>query len=254
MCEHCGCGNTNYSDHTDHADHTEHVSRTDPADLKNVSVNKPVLEKNIIEANHIREHLAEKKILGVNLMSSPGSGKTSLLEKTAENAKFKFGVLEGDLETEKDADRIRAKGIPAYQITTGQTCHLDAFMVHSGLHHLNCSDLDILFVENVGNLVCPASYDIGMHLNVVLLSVPEGDDKVIKYPVMFRRTSLVLITKIDLAPHFDFSVDQVKADVSKVNPKSKVFETSIHDKKSIQAWIKYIVSMRREMFFSKSKN
>ena len=229
MCEECGCNN--------------HVHESSSRQLKNVHVNKKITEENDREAAHIREHLESHRILGINMMSSPGSGKTSLLEKTAELIKHKMAVLEGDLETNRDSERIKSKGVPAYQISTGQTCHLDAFMVHEGLHHLDVHDAKILFVENVGNLVCPASYDVWMHMNVVLLSVPEGDDKVAKYPVIFRRADLVLITKTDLIPHFDFHTENITADLRKINPEVKVLMISTKDSASIQAWVDHILTM-----------
>jgi hydrogenase nickel incorporation protein HypB len=144
-------------------------------------------------------------VLAVNLMSSPGAGKTSLLEATIEalGDELRIAVIEGDLETENDAERIRAKGVEAIQIATGSACHLDAHMVHDALHRLDLTGVDILFIENVGNLVCPASFDLGQHRNVTLLSVPEGDDKPAKYPVMFRAADLVLLTKADLLPVLD---------------------------------------------------
>jgi len=165
----------------------------------------------------------------------------------AEVAPFKFGVIEGDLETNRDADRIKAKGIPAHQIQTGSACHLDAFMVHKGLHEMPLDELDVCFVENVGNLVCPASYDVGTHLNVVLVSVPEGEDKIEKYPVMFRQADLVLITKIDLLPHFDFSVERAKQAARKIKPGVDVLEVSTKDANSVKRvadWIKFKMEMR----------
>ncbi|HKJ19244.1 MAG TPA: hydrogenase nickel incorporation protein HypB, partial [Woeseiaceae bacterium] len=148
---------------------------------------------------------ARHNALAVNLMSSPGAGKTALLEATADafGDEFRFAVIEGDLETENDAERIRQKGVPAVQISTGSACHLDAHMVHTALHELDIDDVDIVFIENVGNLVCPASFDLGQHLNVTLLSTPEGHDKPAKYPVMFRAADLVLVTKSDLLPVLD---------------------------------------------------
>jgi hydrogenase nickel incorporation protein HypB len=172
---------------------------------------KGLLDANDHQAAHNREHFDRRGILAVNLMSSPGAGKTALLEATAKalDGRLRMAVVEGDLETENDAERIRAHGIPAIQIATGSACHLDAHMVHSALHDLELNGIDIVFVENVGNLVCPASFDLGQHLNVTLLSVPEGDDKPAKYPVMFRAADLLLITKIDLAPVLtDFDVDR----------------------------------------------
>jgi hydrogenase nickel incorporation protein HypB len=173
-----------------------------------VTVLRDLLSENDRIAAHNREHFDSHGVLVVNLMSSPGAGKTSLLERTIEQlgATTRVAVIEGDLATENDALRIRAKGVPAIQITTGSACHLDARMIHETLHELALEGLDVLFIENVGNLVCPASFDLGQHLDVVLLSVPEGDDKPQKYPVMFRAADLVLLSKADLLaalPEFD---------------------------------------------------
>ncbi|MGL4516804.1 MAG: hydrogenase nickel incorporation protein HypB, partial [Shewanella sp.] len=177
--------------------------------------------------------------------SSPGSGKTTLLEQLKEYTPLNYAVVEGDLETSRDADRLIAKGINAYQIQTGSACHLDAFMVHGALHHLPLEGLDICFVENVGNLVCPASYDVGTHKNIVLLSVPEGDDKIEKYPVMFRRADLVLITKCDLLPYFDFNVDEAKAQLKKLNPATQILEISIKHGDSMRALAQWIEQHRQ---------
>ena len=200
------------------------------------------MEKNDHQAHHNREHFDRYGILAVNLMSSPGAGKTSLLEKTIEllKDKYRIGVIEGDLETERDAQRVREKGAYAYQITTGQTCHLDAFMVHKGLHHLPLEELDIVFVENVGNLVCPASFDVGTHLNVVLLSVPEGDDKPAKYPVMFEKADLLLITKVDLLPYFDFDVERCVKEFKEINPKADVILLSVKTGEGLNRWINWL--------------
>ena len=167
-----------------------------------VTVLQGLLSANDHQAAHNREHLDQQRVLAVNLMSSPGAGKTSLLETTIEalRHKWRIAVIEGDLETENDAERIRAKGVPAIQITTGTACHLDAHLIHQALHQLDLDGIDLLLIENVGNLVCPASFDLGQHRNVILLSVPEGDDKPAKYPVMFRAADLVLCAKSDLLP------------------------------------------------------
>jgi hydrogenase nickel incorporation protein HypB len=172
---------------------------------ESIEVLTGLLDANDHQAAHNREHFSEHGVLAINLMSSPGAGKTALLEATIEafGDKFRIAVIEGDLETENDAERIRAKGVPAVQISTGSACHLDAHMVHGALHDLDLHDIDILFIENVGNLVCPASFDLGQHFNVALLSTPEGDDKPAKYPVMFRAADLVLITKSDLLAVLD---------------------------------------------------
>jgi hydrogenase nickel incorporation protein HypB len=162
-------------------------------------------------------------------------------------ADFKFGVIEGDLETSRDAERIRAKGIPAYQIQTGSACHLDAFMVHKGLHAMPMEAMDVCFIENVGNLVCPASYDVGSHLNIVLVSVPEGSDKIEKYPVMFRQADLVLITKTDLLPYFDYDVAHEKSEARKLKPGVDILEVNIKDEASVKRvieWIEFKKKMR----------
>ena len=216
-------------------------------DAKTISVIQKILDKNDQEADHNRRHLEAQGILGINLMSSPGSGKTTLLEYLADVTNFKFGVVEGDLETERDANRLRAKGIHAEQIQTGTACHLDAFMVHKGLHHMPLDELDVCFVENVGNLVCPASYDVGTHLNIVLVSIPEGEDKIAKYPVMFRQADLILITKTDLLPHFKYDVEAEKAEARRIKPNVDILEVNVNDIDSVKAvaeWIEFKRKMR----------
>jgi len=197
MCDTCGCNVTHGNEHlVAEGGALAHTS----SGKESVEVLRNLLHANDHEAAHNRSHFDEHRVLAVNLMSSPGAGKTSLLEKTIEvlAGDLNIAVIEGDLETENDARRIRDKGVPAIQISTGTACHLDAHMVHSALHELTLDDLDIVFIENVGNLVCPASFDLGQHLNVTLLSAPEGDDKPAKYPVMFRAADLLLITKSDI--------------------------------------------------------
>ncbi|MBI1200940.1 MAG: hydrogenase nickel incorporation protein HypB [Rhodopseudomonas sp.] len=186
MCETCGCAATE-------------------KDAATVEVIGRLLAANDQVAGHNRGHFDSHGVVAFNLMSSPGAGKTALLEATIDalKADFRIAVIEGDLETDNDARRIRAHGVPAVQITTGSACHLDAQMVHNALHDLPLAGLDIVFIENVGNLVCPAGFDLGQHRNVVLLSVTEGDDKPTKYPVMFRAADAMLLTKMDLAPVMD---------------------------------------------------
>ena len=215
-------------------------------DAKTISVIQKILDKDDHEAAHNRAHFDQHKVLGINLMSSPGSGKTTLLENLADMVDFKFAVVEGDLETSRDADRLKAKGINAVQIQTGSACHLDAFMVHKGLHDIKLADIDVCFVENVGNLVCPASYDVGTHLNIVLVSVPEGEDKIAKYPVMFRSADLILITKTDLLPYFDYDIEKEKAEARKLKPNVDILEVNIKDKQSLQNVIDWI-NFKRKM-------
>ncbi len=259
MCTDCGCSITdNVMEHRHEGEGHDHSHQHQKAhehlhhnpqlnDAKTISVIQKILDKNDHEAEHNRQHFNNKGILGINLMSSPGSGKTTLLEHMADVADFKFGVVEGDLETSKDADRLKAKGIPAIQIQTGSACHLDAFMVHKGLHDMPLDELDVCFVENVGNLVCPASYDVGTHLNIVLVSVPEGEDKIAKYPVMFRQADLVLITKTDLLPYFKYDIANEKAEARRIKPNVDILEVNINDKDSIQSvvdWINFKRKMR----------
>lgn len=254
MCKDCGCSLTEHTHHHDNGENSNHNHHgamenihANPQlnDKKTVDVIKKILDKNDQEALHNRVHFDEHNVLAINLMSSPGSGKTTLLEKMADLTPFKFAVIEGDLETSRDADRLKAKGINAYQIQTGSACHLDAFMVHKALHHVPLEPIDVCFVENVGNLVCPASYDVGTHINIVLVSVPEGNDKIAKYPVMFRAADLILITKTDLLPHFDYDLESEKKDARKIKPNVDIIEVNIKDEKSIQKVIDWIEFKRR---------
>jgi hydrogenase nickel incorporation protein HypB len=202
MCDTCGCNVTPGNRHL--VQGKGKLSLTNDGKAA-IDVLQGLLSENDHAAQHNREHFNRHSVLAINLMSSPGSGKTALLEATIDALKneFTIAVVEGDLETENDAQRIRNKGVPAVQIATGTACHLDAHMVHDALHQISLKDLDILFIENVGNLVCPASFDLGHHRNITLLSVTEGDDKPAKYPVMFRAADLMLITKTDLLKVLD---------------------------------------------------
>ena len=235
MCDTCGCNITPGNEHL--------ARQKNPQGQDAVTVLKSLLGANDREAAHNREHFDRHGVLALNLMSSPGSGKTLLLEATIEALKdeFRIAVIEGDLETENDAARIRAKGVPAVQITTGSACHLDAHMVHGALHHLNLENVDILFIENVGNLVCPASFDLGQHRNITLLSVTEGDDKPAKYPVMVRAADLVLLTKIDLLPVLD-DFDPARAENSLrnlANP-APALRLSAKKKDGLAAWFDWL--------------
>ena len=252
MCKDCGCSITEHShEHKDSNEH-HHAHETlhhNPQlnDKKTIDVIKKILDKNDHEAGHNRSHFDSHGVLAINLMSSPGSGKTTLLEKMYDIAGFKYSVIEGDLETSRDADRLKAKGINAYQIQTGSACHLDAFMVHKGLHAMDLETIDVCFIENVGNLVCPASYDVGSHLNIVLVSIPEGEDKIAKYPVMFRQADLILFTKTDLLPYFEYDLKREKEEARKIKPNVDILEVNIKDDSSVKKvadWIKFKVEMR----------
>ena len=210
---------------------------------KQIDVLHAMLHDNDHQAEHNRAHFDAAGVLVVNLMSSPGSGKTSLLEATihALRGRLTVAVIEGDLETENDARRIRAAGAKAVQITTGNACHLDAAMVHAALHALDLQGVDILFIENVGNLVCPAAFDLGQHRNVVLLSVTEGDDKPAKYPVIFRASDLVLISKADLAPFIDdFDPTRAEAALRQIACPAALMTLSAKRKTGLTPWLDWI--------------
>lgn len=245
MCEHCGCGlpdevKGGAGDHDHPHDHTH---REEAVLYRNL------LEDNERRARENREHFLEHRILAVNLMSGPGSGKTSLLEALAGRlaGRLRMGVIEGDLATDLDAARIAALGLPVWQVTTGSTCHLDAAMVHGAMHRLPLDDLDLLMVENVGNLVCPGVYDLGCHLNGVLLSVTEGDDKVAKYPVVFRNAQFLCLTKTDLLPHVTFDVERPKREARILKGGLKVFECSSATGAGVDPFADYLQSERSTM-------
>lgn len=235
--------NTHTYSHTHEAGCTHtHENHAHPVlnESKTINVIEKILSQNDIQASQNRAHFDTHGILALNLMSSPGAGKTTLLERTIKSVKFKIGVIEGDLETNRDADRVAKAGAQAYQITTGQACHLDAFMVHEGIHHLKLDELNLVFIENVGNLVCPASFDVGAHLNVVLISSPEGSDKISKYPVMFRAADLVIITKSDVKELFKFDSDEVIRELRKLNPRADIIELDSLSGTGFEKWIKFL--------------
>lgn len=209
---------------------------------KELLVLEEILGSNKKIASEIRRKLEEKGILTINFLSSPGSGKTTLLEKIAERLKqkYKMAVIEGDIETEQDAERIRAKGIPAWQILTGGACHLEARLVAKIFPEIP-ADLDFLFIENVGNLVCPASYDLGEKVRCVLLSTPEGDDKPKKYPKAFATSDCLIITKADLAPFLPFDMEKASREALDINPRLKIFVTSALKGSGIEELLNFFV-------------
>lgn len=247
MCETCGCTITPGNEHlVKPKGKLEHTSEG----RASIEVLSGLLHENDHQAGHNREHFDRHDVLAINLMSSPGSGKTALLEATIEaiGDELSIGVVEGDLETENDAERIRAKGVPAVQITTGQACHLDAHMVHDALHEMELDDIDVLFIENVGNLVCPASFDLGHDINVTLLSVTEGDDKPAKYPVMFRAADLVLLSKSDLLPLLDdFRPENARNHMHNLASRAPVFEVSASSGAGMDAWQHWLLSEISEL-------
>jgi len=214
---------------------------------RQVEVLQAMLHDNDRQAAHNRAHFAAAGVLVVNLMSSPGAGKTSLLEATirALHGRVRIAVIEGDLETENDARRIRSTGAQAVQITTGSACHLDAGMVHGALHRLDLQEVDILFIENVGNLVCPASFDLGQHKNVVLLSVTEGDDKPEKYPVMFRAADLLAITKTDLLDAVgDFETRRALRHFRQLANPARMLRISARNGAGMDEWVGWLLGER----------
>ena len=235
MCDTCGCNVTPGNRHLAE----QPLAHGETA----VTVLQGLLSANDRQAMHNREHLARHGIVAVNLMSSPGAGKTALLEATIEQlrGRWRIAVIEGDLETENDAQRIRAKGVTAIQITTGTACHLDAHLVHDALHQLDLNTIELLFIENVGNLVCPASFDLGQHANVTLLSVTEGDDKPAKYPVIFRASDLVLLSKTDLLPYLqEFSPQRAHQAIKQLAVDPPLISLSAKNGDGIAEWIQWL--------------
>jgi hydrogenase nickel incorporation protein HypB len=214
--------------------------------MTEIDVRQKVLAANAAAAHVLRDAFLAAGTLVVNLISSPGSGKTTLLEATARALKerFRLGGLDGDIATERDAERLRRSGIPARQILTGGACHLDARQVENALAEEGerLSGLDMLFIENVGNLICPTSYDLGEDFKVALLSVVEGDDKPFKYPAIFSRAAVTLVTKVDLLPHVDFDLEAVRQQVATLNPSGRFLVTSARSGEGMDAWFDLLES------------
>lgn len=240
MCDTCGCNVTSANRHL--LETGGHLATTSGGS-ESVEVLKGLLHANDHQAAHNREHFQRHGTVAVNLMSSPGAGKTSLLEATIAALKddIRIAVIEGDLETENDAERIRRHGVAAVQIATGSACHLDAHMVHVALHETDLDGVDLVFIENVGNLVCPASFDLGQHANVALLSTPEGDDKPSKYPVMFRAADLMLISKADLLGALDdFDVGAATNNFRALANDAPVIELSAKSGAGLDSWFDWL--------------
>ena len=230
MCQDCGCG--------------------DP-EVVPLEVQERILSENDRRAEHNRRHFREAGVLALNLMGSPGSGKTALLEATARHyatrggGKRKLGAVSGDLATDNDSRRLERSGIASRSITTGSACHLDARLVHEALHGMAWRELDLFFIENVGNLVCPAVYDLGQEANVVALAVTEGEDKPLKYPVMFQKADLVVLTKTDLLPHLPgVSVEAIRDNLSRVMPEPSLLPVSAMTGEGIETWIDWLEAKR----------
>jgi len=207
-----------------------------------IEVKEEILADNIKVATDVRQRLRNTNTLLINLMSSPGSGKTSLILRTVEGLKgsVRLGVIEADIDSTVDAEKVIARGIPAIQLRTGGFCHLDATMVTQGINALDANDLDLIIIENVGNLVCPAEFDTGAHKNVMILSVPEGDDKPLKYPLMFTICDVLLVNKIDYLSLSDFDMAALRKRVLALNPNIKIIEVSCKTGAGIEDWITWL--------------
>jgi hydrogenase nickel incorporation protein HypB len=241
MCATCGCGPT---DHHHSHDHGHSLGNEQNTGKKIVTVEQDILQENNLLAQRNRGFFEGRNILSLNLVSSPGSGKTTLLERTLTDLKGQlvFAVIEGDQQTANDADRIHATGTKVTQINTGKGCHLDAHMVLHAVQGMKLQADSVLFIENVGNLVCPAMFDLGESERVVVISVTEGDDKPLKYPDMFHSSTLCIINKIDLLPYVNFKVEKAKEYARKINPNLEIIELSCTSGAGLETWYDWLKS------------
>jgi hydrogenase nickel incorporation protein HypB len=277
MCITCGCSTTDHHDHKydhkhdhkhdhngdhhhggdhghthshdgsekhSHGDKHHHHHGTESGKRTTIAIEEDILGKNNRLAGFNRALFKDKGIFVLNLVSSPGSGKTTLLERTLRDLsqKFRFAVIEGDQQTDNDARRIAATGVPVRQINTGAGCHLDAHMIMHGTDGFDLDNLDLLLIENVGNLVCPAAFDLGEHHKVAVLSVTEGEDKPLKYPQMFHNSTVMLLNKTDLLPHLDFDIEKCKEYARRVNPGIIIFEISARTGDGMDAWYQWLTA------------
>lgn len=211
-------------------------------EIKLIDVRKNILSDNENQADLIREDLRKKKVFMVNIMASPGAGKTSVIIQTLRRLKdtLRIGVIEGDVESTVDSEKILKEGVPAVQIQTGGACHLDSPMISAGLNNLDLGSLDLVFIENIGNLICPAEFDTGANLQVMILSVPEGDDKVLKYPLMFTVCDVLLVNKVDYLAITDFNMELLKRRVHELNPLMRIFEVSCKTGEGMDTWCEWL--------------
>ena len=248
MCVDCGCGSdeVKIDGHAYHADHRQHAHDSYIGASRKVRIETDILAKNNDYAARNRQFFSERGILALNLVSSPGSGKTTLLTRTITDLKeaLPLTVIEGDQQTANDAERIRATGVAAVQINTGKGCHLDAHMVGHALEKLAPATDSVLFIENVGNLVCPAEFDLGEAHKVAILSVTEGEDKPIKYPDMFHAADVMVLNKIDLLPYVEFDVDKCVAYARRVNSDIEVIQVSATKGDGLADWYQWIAKCR----------
>jgi len=254
MCKDCGCdahgsGHVHYHNGVPHSHHhgdgSHHHHDHDPRPAKTITLEKRILEKNDEAAELNRKWLAQRGIVCVNIISSPGSGKTALLEKTLDMLSGKVGcaVITGDLQTDNDAARLRGRGATVAQIETGSSCHLTAEQIGRTIPEVVTPDTKLLFIENVGNLVCPAAFDLGENFKIALLSVTEGEDKPVKYPTLFSSAKLAVVTKTDLLRHLDCDMPKLRGSVRKVNPGVFIFELSSKTSDGMDKWIEYLTGL-----------
>jgi hydrogenase nickel incorporation protein HypB len=236
MCETCGCGNIDHSHEHDNGHHHSHQ--------KVINLDIDILSRNNITAAMNRRFFEGRKVLCLNMVSSPGSGKTTILEKTINHfiASRKMYVIEGDQQTQLDSDRIEKAGAPAIQINTGSGCHLDADMIDSALKKLHVGSDSILFIENVGNLICPAMFDLGEYKRVVVISVTEGEDKPLKYPYMFQSSHMCIINKSDLLPYVDFRTEETIKYARVINPDLEFIAVSAQTGEGMNKWYEWIIN------------
>ena len=253
MCTYCGCGQASVEDHHHHHDHDHdhhhghtHSHAPGLGESRIVQIEQDILGANNRFAEGNRRFLAERGIFALNLVSSPGSGKTTLLVRSIADLKDRFPitVIEGDQQTGFDAERVRETGVPAVQVNTGKGCHLDAHMVGHAMEHLDPPHASVLFIENVGNLVCPSAFDLGEAHKVLVLSVTEGEDKPLKYPDMFHAADLMILNKVDLLPYLDFDVERCVEYARRIKPEIQVLRLSARTGEGLQAWYDWIAGGR----------
>jgi hydrogenase nickel incorporation protein HypB len=258
MCENCGCSNVgeiaihaHTREHSDRESSHHHREHSSDKKIRSLTITQSILSKNERLAARNRGYFLAKKLLVLNILSSPGSGKTAFIERTITDLKdrLKVGVIVGDLETDNDAKRLRSSGAPVVQITTGGVCHLEADMVLQASQSIDLDSLELLIIENVGNLVCPAAYDLGENLRIVLLSVTEGEDKPLKYPTMFKSADVVIVNKIDIAEVVGFDRDRALNNIQKTAPDAIIFEVSARTGAGMEDWYGYLFSL-----YNKQKN
>lgn len=239
---------TEDNNHSHHHHHHHDDGSHDHTHEKVIEIKKDILSSNQCLAERNRGYFDAKNIFAINIVSSPGSGKTTILEQTIERLKriIPIAVIEGDQQTSNDADRISKTGVPAIQINTQNGCHLEASMIQNAVKELGLEDSSLLFIENVGNLVCPAVFDLGEEIRVVVVSVTEGDDKPLKYPYMFQSAQVCIINKIDLAPYLKSDITLLKENILKVNHHLRIFEISAEDGTGMDKWCDYLKTYRSE--------